>query len=362
MLRNTEQEYDDDSSSQNENQQTTSTLEILSILQETQEIKLPLQSRRNSITELEKNIAALSTWFKDYRDKIPAETIINLENICRMLSEGIRQLEACLRNEESFLKKAPEATTSLFDTLFTPLHGTLGITSQLKDIIKKLREMINNELMQLSGRNLSALIDICKLMTDNINEIEKNANIQGNAVEKNLRKLSPKTTPTASYWKNIPAIEADQVASSLSSLSLLASPKTVQPKKIKVLIIDDNKLNRTVLAGFLKDQAYHCIFADDGHNAIVSYLQERPEVILMDIVMPTMDGINATIAIRAIEKGLTLSPSIIIATTTEVLQQKNAEKAGMNDFIAKPFNKKIIVEKIADHLAQQQAGMSKRLT
>jgi CheY-like chemotaxis protein len=330
------------------------TREIMAMLQDAPEIRQPLKNRRTSVSELEKHLASLLEWLSDSRNAMPVQTIISFENICKLLSEDIRQLGMCLSKEEISFTQLSETNHSLSDKIITPLHGTLGITAQLKVTIKNLLDLVDQELKKLSGLNLPRLVEICNLITDDINAIEENTNKQGNAAEEKIRKLSPKPTPYPIAWKKVAENEPTQVAKTLSSLSLTAASTATASKKIRVLITDDNDVNRSILARFfLNNPEYEFALAEDGQKAVDKYLEFKPDIILMDIMMPVLDGIEATIAIRAKEKELKLTPGVcIIATTTESHVKENAINAGMNDFIAKPFDKDTIIKAIIQNLAR----------
>ncbi|MCG2617943.1 response regulator [Terrimonas sp. NA20] len=108
--------------------------------------------------------------------------------------------------------------------------------------------------------------------------------------------------------------------------------------KKKVLVVDDDIRNIYSLTNVLEEEGMECIVADNGKRA-VEELQEHPEVdiILMDIMMPEMDGFEATRAIRAIPHFEKLP---IIALTAKAIKgdREKCLDAGMSDYISKPVN------------------------
>lgn len=108
--------------------------------------------------------------------------------------------------------------------------------------------------------------------------------------------------------------------------------------KLRVLVAEDVAINRQVISNMLKRMEIIPSFAEDGHVAVEMWREQRPNVILMDVQMPNMDGREATRRIRA-ESGDLTSPWII-ALTGGVMEEDKQEafKVGMNDFLSKPIN------------------------
>lgn len=101
----------------------------------------------------------------------------------------------------------------------------------------------------------------------------------------------------------------------------------------KILLVEDNELNRDSLSRLLKRQGMDVIFAVDGSEGVQVAMAEQPDLILMDIGLPVMDGFDATKAIRA--QGGRMP---IIALTAHALQsdQAKALAMGCDEFETKP--------------------------
>ncbi len=112
--------------------------------------------------------------------------------------------------------------------------------------------------------------------------------------------------------------------------------ETISTLNSKILIAEDNKINQLVTKNLLKKIGCNCVIVENGLEAVEAIKAESYDMILMDINMPKMDGIQATIAIRKFD---TATP--IIALTASELNEIEEEclDAGMNDLINKPFNK-----------------------
>jgi CheY-like chemotaxis protein len=111
--------------------------------------------------------------------------------------------------------------------------------------------------------------------------------------------------------------------------------------------VEDNEVNQLVTGGMLKRLGYSCDMADDGEQALAKLGENRYHVVLMDMRMPGMDGIEATRRWRAREGAGGRIP--IIAMTANVLQEDRdlCIEAGMDDFIGKPVHLDELRDKVA---------------
>jgi len=116
-----------------------------------------------------------------------------------------------------------------------------------------------------------------------------------------------------------------------------------------ILMVEDNEDNRRILRDLLTSAGYETIEADDG-NAAVSLAQScAPDLILMDIQLPGIDGYEATRRIKA-QPALAAVP--IIAVTSYALSgdEVKAAAAGCDAYVTKPFSPRQLLAKIRDHL------------
>jgi CheY-like chemotaxis protein len=110
--------------------------------------------------------------------------------------------------------------------------------------------------------------------------------------------------------------------------------------RLSVLIVEDNDLNAKFADVILKKLNYDIDFATNGSIAIEKFLNNSYDLILMDIQMPLMNGIEATKHIRNYEKQLAVDePVVIIAVTAFALEhdRENCINSGMNDYLTKPY-------------------------
>ena len=102
-----------------------------------------------------------------------------------------------------------------------------------------------------------------------------------------------------------------------------------------VLIVDDAVDNRVVYGLCLEHFGYRVILAHDGYEGVQQARAEHPDLILMDISMPVLDGIEATRLIRADEHTASI-PIIAVTAPTDPATRVRAEESGCNAFLGKP--------------------------
>ena len=117
-----------------------------------------------------------------------------------------------------------------------------------------------------------------------------------------------------------------------------------------ILIADDNEMNRLVASIFVENYGANVIHAGNGRQAVDEFIAQTPDVILMDIQMPVMNGFEATKIIRRISAGVA-----IIALTANAIKGENEKclAAGMNDYVSKPFKEEELLKIIAKWLGKE---------
>ena len=114
----------------------------------------------------------------------------------------------------------------------------------------------------------------------------------------------------------------------------------------KVLIVDDSATDRYFFTETLSKQGYECITAQSGEEGIDKSKTERPDLILMDIVMPGMDGYKATRTISRDEATKHI-PVIICTSRNQETDRVWGMRQGAKDFLVKPISVKDLIEKVA---------------
>lgn len=120
----------------------------------------------------------------------------------------------------------------------------------------------------------------------------------------------------------------------------------------RVLIVDDEMFMRQILRDILQRASFEVVGeATNGEEAVQQYRQLQPDVVLMDIIMPRMDGIEATRQI------LSLDPQARVVMCTALGQEgilKKALQLGARDFLVKPFRPEKIIEALHKSLSEKQ--------
>jgi len=113
----------------------------------------------------------------------------------------------------------------------------------------------------------------------------------------------------------------------------------------KALIVEDHPDLLEVLTLQLEKMGFAVVSANTGMEGVTKAVEEKPQLILMDIMMPGMDGREATRRIRSNQETKDI-PILVITALTKESQLRECIKAGCNDYIVKPFTPEKLLKKI----------------
>ena len=214
---------------------------------------------------------------------------------------------------------------------------------RLKDLFKDFMQADSSISRRFGGSGLG--LAICKRLVEQMGgEISAiSAPGQGSTFRFSL------TLPIAEQVAPVESDENDHIGDFAALIAALGRP-------LRVLIVDDNATNRLVAANMLKEFDVQTNMASDGAEAVEAVSRFSYDVILMDMRMPEMDGLQATRAIR--KRGGRLSSVPIIAFTANAFAEdvSACQEAGMNDFVVKPVRKKVLIATIARAMAAAPAS------
>ena len=125
----------------------------------------------------------------------------------------------------------------------------------------------------------------------------------------------------------------------------------------KVLIADDEKHIREILKMYCEKEGFDVIEAADGAEAILKVQSEKPDILILDIMMPVMDGLEASKKIRELPEGKGKDIPIIAMTANAFVEDKEKTKeAGMNAHLAKPLNMEKVIRTIYEQCSYKLNG------
>ena len=119
----------------------------------------------------------------------------------------------------------------------------------------------------------------------------------------------------------------------------------------KILLVDDSNTILMMERMILTKGPYDLVTASDGEEAVEKALSERPDLILMDVVMPKMNGFEACRRIRG-EGAIGHTPIIMVTTRGEVQNVETGFESGCNDYVTKPINGTELMAKLKTYLGE----------
>ncbi|PSB62689.1 serine/threonine protein kinase, partial [filamentous cyanobacterium CCP1] len=173
--------------------------------------------------------------------------------------------------------------------------------------------------------------------------------ISGQLVEMMGGTLQVKSTlgVGSAFWFDLDLLATD------SSTDLVDAAKhtitRVKGDKRKILVVDDKPTNRSILVNFLEPIGFDVLEAVDGQDGLNKAHKFQPDAILIDLVMPNLDGFEATRRLRLLPN---LKDIIVIAISASVFEfdQQQSFEVGCNDFLPKPVREDALLQKLQEHL------------
>jgi predicted ATPase/signal transduction histidine kinase/DNA-binding NarL/FixJ family response regulator/tRNA A-37 threonylcarbamoyl transferase component Bud32 len=151
----------------------------------------------------------------------------------------------------------------------------------------------------------------------------------------------------STFWLDLELPESHQ-SSSLDQV-VLRSIAGYKGTRRTILVVDDKEFNRAVVVGLLQPLGFNIIEASNGQEGLTKALEYKPNAVLVDLVMPIMDGFEMTRQIRMIPE---LKPTVVIAISASVLEfdQRMSQEACCDGFLPKPVQESALLEKLQSHL------------
>ncbi len=155
-------------------------------------------------------------------------------------------------------------------------------------------------------------------------------------------------------------IFAAPFAAALTALPVATVAAPTQTAGLRLLVAEDNRTNMLILRKVLTGQVADLFEVEDGLSAVQAWEDLAPDLILMDVSMPVMDGLTAVREIRLKERQLGRPRCPILAlTASDQLEDRQAcTEAGFDDFLVKPFRREVLFRTISDHCRKAKLEQS----
>ena len=169
------------------------------------------------------------------------------------------------------------------------------------------------------------------------------------------------------FWVELPASPVDVEPVPLSSVrappvvpaTLPGAARPVPERSpsadavVDLLVVEDNEVNQVVIGGMLKRLGYTFEFVSDGLQALERLGRGGYRAVLMDVRLPTLDGLEVTRRFRATETGLARVPIIALTANAQAGDREECLSAGMDDFLDKPIEMRLLQETLLRWLMPQ---------
>jgi diguanylate cyclase (GGDEF)-like protein len=125
------------------------------------------------------------------------------------------------------------------------------------------------------------------------------------------------------------------------------------PQKNKILVVDDVPVNVQLLTTYLASVGYEVVTARDGHEALAQVAAAQPDLILLDVMMPKLNGFEVCERLKA-DPMSRIIPVIMVTALNEIEDKIKATESGADDFVSKPFNKLELLTRVKSLLRIKQ--------
>jgi len=122
-----------------------------------------------------------------------------------------------------------------------------------------------------------------------------------------------------------------------------------------ILVIDDDPVNRTLIKAMLEARGYTALLAESGADGITTAREERPDLIICDLVMPGVDGFEVARRMRA---SATLGSIPIVAVSASEWTDAEVRRAGFDDHVFKPVEDLVVFVRQLDEMLERRARRS----
>ena len=144
----------------------------------------------------------------------------------------------------------------------------------------------------------------------------------------------------STFWFNLTCEISRTEDTAVASRDVVpASPaKNAAARSFRILLAEDNPVNQEVAVAVLEDGGHEVTVVENGSDAVTEVQNASYDIVLMDMQMPVMDGITATMAIRGLTRDVSRIPIVALTANAMVGDREKYLVSGMNDYVSKPFD------------------------
>lgn len=124
---------------------------------------------------------------------------------------------------------------------------------------------------------------------------------------------------------------------------------------VKILLADDEPRMHTLVSRIAHDAGYEFVGAEDGYEALEKFREEQPDLVILDVMMPGMDGFQLC---RRLREEHAMVPIIFLSAKGDIVDKGVGFDAGGDDYLVKPFGSEELAMRIAAHVRRQQRNSS----
>ncbi len=260
-----------------------------------------------------------------------------------------RPMHASIRHHH-FFEFGPELDPEVEQDGMGALTKVINVSNLITDVLyeedgEERRATLDEragEYLGLDQRQLDEILDVLPGEIESVKslfQLDRSLEAQPEAMEKTYHDLCPKCDSGFSV----------KFCGDCGTSLLRTDKKERGEGGNKVLVAEDSEAIRTAIVTLLRKRGYKIFIALNGEEAVEMARQEQPDLILMDIKMPVMDGIEA---LRLIRRDLRLqaTPMVMLTSITNLNTVTEAIESGANDYIAKPFKVYKLLERVEKYV------------
>ncbi len=294
------------------------------------------------------------------QEKVESTPLISSEEQVDSLIIAVKAMVIELVGEDD-----PDITRDLVQTYLndaTPLVEAMRVAIVDKDAIA-LHEAAHTLKSSSANLGATALADICSHLEEaarqeqlaetsiQLEQLETEYQLFVIALYKLLGEKPPteiiKPSPTLSAETNTEEKDKDNLGATFVA-------KIKSPDKVKLLVLDDQPYDALLVSTYLREEGYQVLTANKGEDALKLIYEEKPDIVLSDVMMPGMDGFEVCRRIKSDENSV-LTPVVLITALEGQQDRIKGIQAGADEFLSKPINREELMARVRSLLRYQQA-------